>query len=94
MDTHGGEIRVGLHHRDELLVGVGVLRQFRHLNHKGRENLLLKHLGADRKLALHQRIPLLKAIDGLDVGLDVHLAVSDLGVVDVVLARDDVNLVA
>ncbi len=35
-----------------------------------------------------------QTVDGLNIGLDVHLSVPDLGVVDVVLGGDDVDLVA
>ena len=91
---YGGKIRIGLHHCDEFLVSVGVLVKSRHFHHECREDFLLQNLAGDREFALHQRIPLLKAVNSLDVGLDVHLAVADLGVVDVILAGDDVNLVA
>ena len=91
---YGGEIRIGLHHCDEFIVSVGVLVKSRHFHHECREDFLLQNLAGDREFALHQRIPLLEAVNSLDVGLDVHLAVADLGVVDVILAGDDVNLVA
>ena len=92
--SYGVFIDLGLHHGDELIVGIGVLGQFGHFYHEGGEHFLFQHLAADGELALHQRIPLLEAVDTLDESLDVHLAVAYLGVVDVVLAGDDVNLVA
>ena len=94
MDAHGSQVGVGLHHSDELIIGIGILGQCGHLDHESREHFFLEHLTADGELALHQRIPLLKAVDALHEGLDVHLAVAYLGVVDVVFAGDDIDLVA
>ena len=94
MHAHRGEVRAGLDHRDELVIRVGVLLQLGHFHHEGREDFLLQHFAGDRELALHQGVPLLEAVDALDECLDVHLAVADLGVVDVVFRGDDVDLVA
>ena len=94
MDSDSGEIRAGFDHSDELFVGVSVFVKSRHLHHEGRENLLFQDLFFDRELAFHQGVPLLETIHGLDIGLDVHFPVTYLGVVDVVLGRDDIDLVA
>ena len=85
MYAHCCEVRVGLHHVDELFVCVCVLGELRHLDHECREHFFLEDFLSDRELALHERIPLLEAVDSLDVSLDIHLAITDLGVVDVVL---------
>ena len=88
------EVLVCLHHSEELLEGVGVLVECGHLHHKCGEYLLLQNLTRDRELALHKGIPLLKTIYGLNVGFDIHFAVTNLGVVDIICTADDIDLIA
>ena len=94
MDAHGGQVGIGFDHGDEFLEGIGVFVQLGHLNHESGEDFLFEHLAADGELALHKRVPLLETVDGLYIGLDIHLAVTDLGIVDIVLGADDVDLIA
>jgi hypothetical protein len=60
----------------------------------GRQEILLfQDFSFNREFTLHLGVPLFEAIQGLDVGLDIHFTVADLGVVDIVGLREDIDLV-
>ena len=94
MDADCCKVRIGLDHGYEFLEGVGVFSKGRHLNHESGENFLLQDFAGDREFTLHEGVPLLETVDRLDIGLDVHLAVADLGVVHIVGAAHDIGLAA
>ena len=65
-----------------------------HVDGEGREDLGAEDRRTHGEFALHARAPLLQPLLDADQHLDVHEAVTDLGVVLVVAGGNDVGLVA